>query len=138
MIPLYGANASGNTVLQLDDTGTDTDLGSAAFTASLTSAPFDGGNASGYETLRRLVQIVVVGSSATVVVTPTGDGSDYTGQAYTKNLVSTGGVEQVVEAPVQVPGTRFQMKVQVTAHVGKTELGEADMWFVGRRTTRGP
>ena len=132
---LAAGNASGATLLQLDDPTVDTDQGSA-FTASFTSAPFDAGPATGWATLRRLVQDVTITGTATVKVTPVADGREYAGQAPSIALVATAGPQQPVEAPVMVPGTRFQMKVEIPAHTGQVELGESDQWFISRRTTR--
>ena len=132
---LAAGNASGATILQLDDPTVDQDQG-VAFTASFVSAPFDAGPATGWATLRRMVQDVTLTGTATVKVTPIGDGSEYPGQALSVALVATSGPQQPVEAPVMVPGTRFQMKVEIPAHTGQVELGESDQWFISRRTTR--
>ena len=134
-ILLAAGNASGATLLQLDDPTVDTDQG-VAFLASFTSAPFDAGPATGWATLRRLVQDVTLTGTATITVTPIGDGSEYPGQALTSSLAATNGPQQPVESPVMVPGTRFQMKVSIPAHAGLVELGESDQWFISRRTTR--
>lgn len=132
---LAAGNATGATILSLDDPAVDTDQG-AEVQASFVSTAFDDGPATGWATLRRLVQMVVLDGTATVVVTPLGDGSEYAGQSQTSSLTATGGTQQPVEAPVQVPGTRFQQKVAVTAHTGAVEFGEADQWFVNRRSAR--
>lgn len=135
MIPCYACNATGATLLQLDDPTVDTDQG-VPFVASLTTAAFDQGPASGYGTLRRLTQAIGIAGATTVVITPVGDGSEYTDQASTQTLVTTDGTEQELEVPVFVPATRYQLLLRITAHVGLTWLGEADQWFVPRRTTR--
>jgi chitodextrinase len=129
------ANASGATLLSLDDPTVDTDQGNA-FTASFTTARFDLGPTGGWATLRRLVQAVILSNTATVKVTPIADGTEYPSQQSTSSLTATSGTEQIVETPTFAPGTRFQMKVEVTAHSGTVELGESDQWFVNRRTTR--
>lgn len=132
---LAAGNATGATILSLDDPAVDTDQG-AEVQASFVSTAFDSGPATGWATLRRLVQGVTLDGTATVVQTPYGDGSEVAGQAQTKNLSATAGQQQVIETPTQVPATRFQQKVAVTAHTGTVEFGEADQWFVQRRSTR--
>lgn len=132
---LAAGNATGATILSLDDATVDTDQG-AQVQASFTSTAFDSGPADGFSTLRRLVQAVALGNTATVVITPIGDGSEVTGQAASFALSATNGTVQVLDAPTMVPGTRFQQKVAVTAHAGSVEFGEADQWFVHRRSTR--
>lgn len=133
---MAAASATSNALYTIDDPTVDTDLG-AQFTAHLRSAPFDFSTATGWSTLRRLVQSVAISGPVTVVVTPSADGQDFTGQAKTASLVTTDGPEQVVEAHAQVPGTRFRVIVDITSHVGRTELGESDQWLISRRTTRG-
>jgi hypothetical protein len=135
MIRLYGCNASGASLLSIDDTSLDTDQGSD-FTAMLRTAPFDAGLATGWSTLREFAQVVSVGGSATMVVTPLGDGAEYTDQAQTHSLSATAGEDQLTESPLFVPATRFQVQVAVTAHSGRTELGEADQVFIPRRSGR--
>jgi hypothetical protein len=132
---LAAGNATGATILSLDDPAVDTDQG-AEVQASFVSTSFDSGPATGWSTLRRLNQDVTLDGTATIVQTPIGDGSEYTGQAHTSSLSATAGGQQVIESPTMVPGTRFQHKVAVTAHTGTVELGEADQWFVQRRSTR--
>lgn len=132
---LAAGNATGATLLSLDDPAVDTDQG-AEVQASFVSTAFDSGPATGWATLRRLVQAVTLDGTATVVQTPYGDGSEVTGQAHTASLSATAGGQQVIETPTQVPGVRFQQKIAVTAHAGLVEFGEADQWFVQRRTTR--
>lgn len=135
MIPLYGCNASGNTIRTLDEVGLDTDMG-AAFVAWLKSGVFDPGPASAWATLRTTAQVVAVGGSANVRITPIGDGAEYTDQAQDFALSSTGGPEQVLDAHADVPAARFQVKVEVLTHTGITELGESDQWLVIRRPSR--
>lgn len=135
MIRLYGCNASGASILSIDDTTLDDDQG-ADFTAWLRTAPFDAGLATGWSTLREFAQVVSTAGSVTLEVTPVGDGSEYTDQKQTHSIVSTDGEEQLTESPLFVPGTRFQVKVAVTAHEGRTELGEADQLFIPRRSGR--
>lgn len=132
---LAAGNATGATILSLDDPTVDTDQG-AEIQASFVSTAFDSGPADGFATLRRLVQGVSLSNSATVVVTPIGDGNEVGGQAQSFSLSATAGTTQVLDAPAMVPGTRFQQKVAVTAHQGTVEFGEADQWFVHRRSTR--
>lgn len=132
---LAAGNATGATILTLDDPAVDTDQG-AEVQASFTSTAFDSGPADGFATLRRLTQAVALSNTATVIVTPVGDGSEVTGQAASFSLSATSGTVQVVDAPAMVPGTRFQQKVAITAHAGSVEFGEADQRFVHRRSKR--
>lgn len=132
---LAAGNATGATILKLDDPTVQQDQG-VAYIASLTTSPFDDGPATGWATLRRLVQDVSMTGTATVTVTPVGDGSEFPGQASTHAMTAVDGPSQVIETPVFVPGTRFQQMVSVSAHSGTLELGESDQWFISRRTTR--
>lgn len=135
MIRLFGCNAGGNTILSLDDATLDTDRGQD-FRAWLLTAAFDTGPASGWATLRRFVQAVTTGGTLTLVVTPSGDGAEFGDQATTHSLSAVQGTEHLTETPLAVPGTRFQLLVEITAHTGLAELGESDQWFVVRRTGR--
>lgn len=129
-----GTYSASGAILSLDDPTVDTDRG-AAFTASFTTAPFDMGPASGWATLRLLVQSIILAYTATVRVTPIADGVEYTGQQISSSLNITGDTpEQEVEVPAFAVGTRFQMKVEVTAHSGPIELGESDQHLVPRRS----
>lgn len=132
---LAAGNATGATILSLDDPAVDTDQG-AEVQASFTSTAFDSGPADGFATLRRLVQVVTLSNTATIALTPIGDGSEVTSQRAVFTLSATNGTTQVLDAPTMVPGTRFQQKVDVTAHAGSLEFGEADQWFIHRRSAR--
>jgi hypothetical protein len=135
MITLAAANATGATLLVLDDPSVDADQGTA-FSASFTPAAFDMGLASGFGTLRRLIQTIAISGPVSVAITPVGDGAEYTSQAVSFTLATEDGAEQEIEAPVWVPATRFQFRVNVTNHEGITEFGESDQWFVVRRERR--
>lgn len=135
MIALFAANATGNTVLSLDEPGVDTDQ-TNDFTARLRSAPFDQGPASGFGTLRRVAQAVAVSGDVTLTLMPIGDGADFTGQKVTLELDPVDGPEQLAEAEFFVPATRYGVEIAVTEHEGETELGESDQWIVPRRMSR--
>lgn len=136
MIPLYMASATDNKLFVIDDPGLDTDEGSA-FTAKMLSAVFDAGPASGFSHLRRLTQAVAIAGPVTLAITPIVDGQEATDQQQTFTLSTVDGIEQALEHSCFVNGTRFQVKVEITAHEGPTALGEADQWIRLRRTTRG-
>ena len=130
------ANATGSTLLSLDDPSVSTDQG-AAFSAKFRTTGFDLGPATGFGTLRRYVQSVAVSAQATMVVTPMGDGMEYTGQRSSHTINPASGAQQQIEVPTAVPGTRFQLDVEITAHDGAVEFGESDQWIVARRSQRG-
>jgi hypothetical protein len=132
---LAAGHATGPYLLSLDDPSIDTDQG-GQIAASFVSTAFDSGPADGFATLRRLVQAVTLSNTATVALTPIGDGSEVTGQRMVFTLSATNGTAQILDAPTMVPGTRFQQKVEVVAHTGSLEFGEADQWFVHRRSAR--
>lgn len=135
MIPLYVCNASGATILSLDDPSVDTDQG-ADFTASLLPVAFTPQPPEGESKLRRAVQAVGVGTSVTIKLTPVVDGNENPDDAQSFNLVSTDGAVQTVEAHTANQGSRFQVKTEITSHVGVCELGEAEAWTVGKLSSR--
>lgn len=135
MILLYGANATGATILSLDDPEVPTDQG-AEFEARLKSATFDTGPAAGFATFRRATQAVAVEGTATVTISVDGDGGNVSTQDYAETLDAAEGPEQLIEAPYDIGGTRFSVSVVVSAHDAAVELGEADQLFVKRRGTR--
>lgn len=132
MIQLFGANASGATLLSLDDPRLDTDRG-ATFIASMTPADFDlGPEGQGMSTLRQWIQQLTIGQSATVVATPMTDG--VVGVPYSENFIAADGGEQQIEVDLFEQGRRATVVFEVTAHVGVTELGDADQEFIPRRS----
>lgn len=136
MIPFFFANASGGTVCSLDDPNVDTDFGSQ-FTASLASVPFVPQPPEGESRLRRLVQALKIGTSATVKLTPICDESENPDDTQTFNFASTtDGADPEAVAGTANTGDRFQMKVEVTSHVGSCELADAQIWTVQRRSVR--
>lgn len=136
MIPLFYCNATGATLVSLDDPAVDTDLGSA-FTASLTSVQFTPQPPQGVSRLRRLTQVVSIGTSATVKLTPIADDATNPDDTQTSNFTSSvDGATPIAVAHTANTGSRFQAKVEVTAHVGACELGEAEQLVVPRRSLR--
>lgn len=136
MIPLFVLNASGVTILSLDDASVDTDQG-AAFTASFTSVAVTPQPPEGESKLRRCVQNVAIGTSATLKITPIADTNENAADAQTFNLSSiVDGANPTIEAHVANQASRFQVKTEVTAHVGLCELGEAEQWTVPKLSSR--
>jgi hypothetical protein len=129
------ASATDNALFIIDDPTLDTDEG-VAFSATMRSAVFDWGPASGFTKLRRIAQAVALAGPVTMVITPIVDGQIVDDQAETFTLATIDGIEQVIESNVAVNGTRFQVQIEITAHEGPTALGEADQWISSRRTTR--
>lgn len=129
-------NATGVTLLTLDDPSVDTDQGSD-FTASLLPVAFTPQPPEGESKLRRAVQSIGIGTSATLVLTPVVDGNENPDDAQTFNLASTSDpANSTVEAHTANQGSKFQVKVEVTSHVGNTELGEAEAWTVSKLSSR--
>jgi len=136
MIPLFVVNASGATLLSLDDPSVDTDQG-AAFTASLLSVATTPQPPAGESKLRKIVQNVALTTSATVKITPIADGNENPNDAQTFSLVSTtDGANPTIEAKTANQGSRMQTKIEVTAHVGACELGEGESWSVPKLSSR--
>ena len=136
MIPLFVVNATGTTILSLDDPAVDTDQG-AAFTASFLPVAFTPQPPEGESKLRRAVQSISIGTSAALKLTPVVDGNENPDDAQTFNLASTTDpANSTVEAHTANQGSRFQVKTEVTAHVGACELGEAEQWTVGKLSSR--
>lgn len=133
MIPLYLCNAAGATVTSIDEQAVDTDLG-VAYTARLVSLAWLAG---AWSTLRRFTQFLFLGTSATVAVTPVVDGSEAAADRQERALDSvTDGNGVLLEVPLAARGTRHQIALEVTAHVGITTLGEWSRLAVPRRTVR--
>jgi hypothetical protein len=139
MIPLFGCQAHGGKIVQLDDDSVFTDLaaadgtGGTAFSPFMLSNPFDAGNEGGYSRLRRMVQTIEHEGAVTVTITPYRDGAE-TGQTITRTLASSD--TPIVTAPLAVGATRFQVKVTVSAFDALVELGKAQLWLVARRSER--
>jgi hypothetical protein len=136
MIPLYVVNATGATLLSLDDPAVDQDQG-ADFTASFTTVAMTPQPSEGQSKLRRAVQNVAITTSATVKITPIVDGNENPDDTQTFSLTSIAdGASPTLEARTANQGSRFQIRTEVTAHVGPCELGEAEQWTTGKFSTR--
>jgi hypothetical protein len=136
MIPLYVANALGATIFSLDDPALDTDQG-AAFTAAFVTVAVTPQPPEGESKLRRIVQNVAIGTSATVTVTPIVDTNENPDDTQTFNLASTtDGASPTIEAKTANQGSRFQHRIEVTAHVGQCQLGEAEIWTTPKLSSR--
>ena len=136
MIPFFVCNATGATLLSLDDPSVDTDQG-VAFTASVLPVAFTPQPPEGESRLRRAVQGISITTSATLRLTPIVDGNENPDDGQTFNLASTtDSASSTVEAHTANQGSRFQVKTEVTAHVGACELGEAEQWTVGKLSSR--
>lgn len=131
MIPLYGCNASGATILRLDDPSSDLDQGEI-FAASLLSAKFEG-RTDLISHLRRIVQGVHLTESASVTVLPIADGAEDFSEGESILLLAPDGQDQLADTDPDVTGRFFQILLVVTSHVGLTELGECMTHFVVRR-----
>jgi hypothetical protein len=130
VIPLFGCNASGANIFSLDDPAVYQDQG-ADFTASFLSVAVTPQPPEGESKLRRAVQNVAIGTSATVKITPIADTNENVDDAQTFTLSSiVDGASPTIEAKTANQGSRFQVKTEVTAHVGLCELGEAEQWTV--------
>jgi hypothetical protein len=129
MIPLYLLNQNGATIVQIDDPATDTDLGSS-YGARLVTIQF---TESIWGMLRTLIQEVFVTASATLKVTPVADGSEAGTDAQSFSLIP--GVNTITTFMNKF-GTRFQLAIEITAHVGITELGDFWRKIVPRRSYR--
>lgn len=133
---LWGAQAHGGKIIQLDDQALVTDLaalagtGGNAFTAFIRSAPF---TAAGYNKLRRMIQMVPHDGAVTVAVTPWVDQQD-TGQTITRTLAT--GDNGTVTAPLSVSGTDFQVEVTLSAFDAVASLGSGDLTLIPRRSQR--
>ena len=139
MIPLYGCLAHGGSIITMDDDDVVTDLADAdgdggnTFTPYLVSTPFDGNNEGGWSRLRRFVQDVQHDGTATIRVAPYRDGQQ-TAQQIDRSLAI--GEDPIVTAPFAATGTRFAVRVTITAFSAKVELGKAQAWLVPRRANR--
>jgi hypothetical protein len=136
MIPLFVVNGSAANILTLDDPSVDQDQG-ADFTAAITSVAVTPQPPEGESKLRRIVQTVAITTSAAVKLTPIADTNESAGDAQTFNLASTvDGASPTIEAKTANQGSRFQVKTEITAHAGLTELAEAEQWTVSKLSSR--
>lgn len=136
MIPLYVCNALGATIFSLDDPAVDTDQG-AAFTAGLVTVAITPQPPEGESKVRRIVQNVAIGTSATLRITPIVDTNESSADAQIFNLASTtDGASPTIEAKPAKQGSRFASRIEVTAHVGQCQLGEGEIWTVPKLSSR--
>jgi hypothetical protein len=136
LIPLYVVNATGVTLLSLDDPAVDKDQGND-FTASFTTVAVTPQPPEGESKLRRIVQNVAITTSATVKVTPIVDSVESPNDVQTFVLSSiVDGASPTIEARPANQGSRFQVRTEVTEHVGNCELGEAEQWTVPKLSSR--
>lgn len=129
-IPFYGCEAHGGRILALDDASTVEDTGTA-YEAYAISTEY--GTGGGFLRLRRIVQAVHHEGAVTVTVTPYRDGNEG-GPAIERVLAI--GANPIVQAPAAVGGTRFQVKIALSAFDAPAELGLAELWVVPRRAER--
>jgi len=138
-IPLYGTEAEGGRIVQLDDESVMNDLAALAGTGGSAIVPFvrstifDGGLDGGYSKFRRNVQHVHSAGGVTVVTTPYRDQQE-SGNTITDTLAV--GASPVVVAPISETGTNFQVKVAVSSYTAAVELGKGQQHIVPRRTKR--
>lgn len=135
MIALFGACADSNVLLALDVAGLFTDEGQpidARYRPQHTSS--DG--VSNYHKLREVVQAVSVGGPVTLRVTPYVDGGSVPDQRLDYVLATIDGLEQFIEHPTALEGSRFSYEVEVLAMAGPIEFGEASMDVVAKRGGR--
>lgn len=91
----------------------------------------------GESKLRRLVQNVAIGTQATLTLTPIVDGNENASDTQTFVVSSTAnGAMPTIEAHTANPGSRFQVRTEVTTHIGACELGEAEQWTVPKLSSR--
>lgn len=136
MIPLFFCGGGSASILSLDDPSADTDQGNA-FTAMVLPVAHTPQPPEGESKLRRAVQTLGITTSATVKVTPIADGNENPDDAQTFNLSSTtDGANPTIESHTANQGGRFQVKVEVTAHVGQCELAESEAWTVAKLSSR--
>jgi hypothetical protein len=146
MIPVYFFSATDSRVGQFDDPGYDADDWLVTpdppsipldVRAKLLTGPIIEGQAGGWSTLRRLIQWIAVGASATIQVTPVTDGSENSDNMQSKMF--SAGVDGPVSpwvVPLAARGTRHQLLIEVTHHAGRCSLGEAEVQIIPRRTAR--
>jgi len=135
MIALFGACADSNVLLALDVAGLFTDEGQpidARFRPQHTSSQ----GVSNFHKLREVVQAVAVRGPVTVRVTPYVDGGSVPDQAQEFSLATIDGLEQFVELPAALEGSRFSYEVEVLAMAGPVAFGEASMDVVAKRGGR--
>lgn len=135
MIPLYGSNADGDAVVEVDSQSVDDDLGTP-FTARLLTLPISS-VVGGYNHLRRVVQAIFVTITADLVITPRADGAEDPDQESSFTFDSAvDGQSCTADAGTDVSGDRLQLEIEVREHVGLVELGECDVFFQKKRSRR--
>jgi hypothetical protein len=133
---LFACRAGSPTLWEIDDPTVFTDAG-ADIAPVFETHPVDFGPARGYGRFRECVQWVALFGDATIAITPVADGTRLTEQTVTQVLSVADGVEQRVEVPVSAPGARFGVEIALSGCTALTELGEADLTYVNRRTLTG-
>lgn len=135
----YAAQAGGGKIVSLDDQTVLTDLaaadgtGGSAFVPYLVATPTDDGGLGGWASVRRLVQDVTHDGAVTAAITLYRDGNE-TGQTITRTLTASD--NPTVVAPLNAPGTQFQVKITLSAFDAPCGLGVGDLTLVPRRTAR--
>lgn len=132
MIALFGCCADDNALVALDVPGVYEDEG-APLVARYRPAPLTVGAVNAYNKLRQIAQAVSLGGPATVRVTPYVDGAPFIDQARDEVLSTPNGLDQRLECPVAIPGTRFSFQLEVLALAGALQFGEAAMTVVPTR-----
>lgn len=135
-INLWGAQAGGGKIIQLDDQALVKDLaalagtGGNSYTAFVLSGAFTD---AAYGKLRRLTQSVPHDGAVTVTVTPWRDGQD-TGQTMSRPLAIADNPTVVV--PLSVTGDNFQLYVALSGFDAPASLGAGEIATVPRRSQR--
>lgn len=132
MILMVGCPVGGNVLVSLDDISVWQDEG-VAYPARMVGNAVNFGKPLPAGRLRRIGQSVTLGGTATVQITPYGDGDAYDAQAVSRTLDPVNGTTQVIEAEVAVDGQRFQYEVEVTDFDGPVALGEAEVAMIAKR-----
>lgn len=138
-ILLYGCLAHGGKLVSLDDSAVVKDLAGAdgsggnSFAPYAVSQPLPPERLGGYAHFRRMVQRVPHDGAVTVKVTPWRDGAD-TGQQITRALSSMD--QPVVDAPLSVTGSVFQVRVELSAFDAPASLGAGEYTIHPRRGAR--
>lgn len=135
-VSFFGAREGSNILWELDDPAVTADDTSTTITARFRTVAMDAAGAA-FGRMRRFVQWVSLGATATVTITPLADGVPLTMQANTRNLALTDGEAQRLEIPVAAMGGRFQMDFVVNVASGRFQVGEGEWLVVPRKTSSG-
>jgi hypothetical protein len=138
MIPLYGFQAVGGKIYQLDDPSVVKDGCAADGTGGTAFVPFYTTRElrltiSGYVKLRRLIQKVDhAGGSATLQLTAIRDGGD--GTVISRTLGPSD--PSSASFPLNDPGSDLQVKVELTSYDVPVAFSDAEFYAVVRRQFR--